>query len=148
MNFFLSRLELRGSYKTNYINIDRIKAKSFIEKFNEDSLKINDNEINITIFGQAFHSLGKLESKDFFLNKNERLFKVTLLGENAIDQGGPYHEIISEMWKDLQSDYLDLFIKTPNNKNNLGDLRDKYVINPDAKKIYIKDLSNLSVNWW
>ena len=134
MKFFLSRLDIRGSYKTNYINIDRIKAKSFIEKFNEDPLKIIDYEINITIFGQVFNSLGKLQSKDFFVNKNERLFKVTLLGENAVDQGGPYHEIISEMCKDLQSDYLDLFIKTPNNKNNLGDLRDKYIINPDANK--------------
>ena len=134
MNFFLSRLDIRGSYSTNYVNINRIKAKSFIKKFNEYSIKIIDYEINITIFGQVFHSLRKLESKYFFLNKNEKLFKVTLIGENAVDQGGPYHEIISEMCKDLQSDYLELFIKTPNNKNNLGDLRDKYIINPDANK--------------
>ena len=42
------------------------------------------------------------------------------------------------MCNDLQSEYLDLFIKTPNNKNNLGDLRDKYIINPDCNKIIHK----------
>ena len=136
INFFLSRLNFSRNYTQYRINIDRIKANSFIEKFklNDSSKKLIDSEINITIFGQALHELEKLKSKDFFLEKNKRLFKVTLLGENAVDEGGPYHEIISEMSKDLQSDYLDLFIKTPNNKNDLGDLRDRYIINPDANK--------------
>ena len=35
------------------------------------------------------------------------------------------------MCDELQSDYLDLFIKTPNNASNLGKLRDKYIINPN-----------------
>ena len=56
-----------------------------------------------------------------------------------IDAGGPYHEIISLMCNELQSDYLDLFIKTPNNKNNLGDMKDKYIINPNAIKIIHKN---------
>jgi len=38
----------------------------------------------------------------------------------------------------LQSDYIDLFIKTPNNKNNIGELRDKYIINPNSNKIIHK----------
>ena len=136
LNFFLSRLNIARNFTQYRINIDRIKANSFIEKFkmNDNSKKFIDSEIDITIFGQVLHALEKLKSKDFFLEKNSRLFKVNLLGENSVDEGGPYHEIISEMSKDLQSDYLDLFIKTPNNKNNLGDLRDRYIINPDANK--------------
>ena len=84
------------------------------------------------------HALEYLKSKDFLLEKNNRLFTVQLIGEKAIDAGGPYHEIISEMCKDLQSNYLDLLIKTPNNKNNLGELRDRYITNPDANKIIHK----------
>ena len=33
----------------------------------------------------------------------------------------------------MQSKYLDLFIKTPNNKNEIGQNRDKYMPNPLAK---------------
>ena len=60
-------------------------------------------------------------------------------GEQAVDAGGPYHETISLMCNELQSDYLDLFIKTPNNKNNLGELRDKYIVNPNANKNIYKN---------
>ena len=38
------------------------------------------------------------------------------------------------MCNELQSDYIDLFIKTPNNNNNLGELRDKFIANPNANK--------------
>ena len=34
---------------------------------------------------------------------------------------------------ELQSNHLDLFIKTPNNKNEIGTLRDKYIPNPKVK---------------
>ena len=134
MKIFLSRLNMDRNTTSYRINVDRIKANLFIEKFNENFKKEIDKELNITIFGQVFHSLEKIKSQNFFLEKNKRLFRVNLIGENAIDEGGPYHDIISEMCKDLQSEYLDLFIKTPNNKNNLGDLRDRYIINPDATK--------------
>ena len=41
------------------------------------------------------------------------------------------------MCQELQSEYLNMFIKTPNNKHEIGLLRDKYIPNPDAKrKIY------------
>ena len=39
----------------------------------------------------------------------------------------------------MQSDYIELFIRTPNNKSENGELRDKYIVNPNAKnKIYLK----------
>ena len=64
--------------------------------------------------------------------KGKKLFNVDLKGERAIDEGGPYHEILSDICDDLQSDYIELFIKTSNNKNNIGDLTDKYIINPNC----------------
>ena len=116
------------------IKVDRYKANSFYDKYNEGSEKKADIELTETIFGQVFHYCEKLDGSKFLLNKGDRLFNVNLIGENAIDVGGPYREIISNMCAELQSNYIDLFIKTPNNENNLGLLRDKYITNPNLNK--------------
>ena len=116
------------------IKVDRFKANNFYDKYNENIDKISDIELKETIFGQIFSQYKTIDGKTFILKKSERLFSVDLVGEQAIDIGGPYHEIISCMCNELQSEYLDLFIKTPNNKNNLGQLRDKYIINPNSYK--------------
>ena len=116
--------------------IDRIKSLNFKEKFNEN--KIPDIYLNETIFGQLFHSLGDLNGKKFLKEKGKKLFKVNLKGEGAIDAGGPYSEVISDICDDLQSDYIELFIKTPNNKYNVGELRDRYIINPNCDNITYK----------
>ena len=126
-------------YDEQYVKIDRFKANNFYDKFNENTEKIPDIELNQTIFGQLFNYFKEIKGKKFRTRKNGRLFRVDLLGEQAIDAGGPYHEVISLMCNELQSDYLDLFVKTPNNKNDLGDLKDKYIVNPNANKnIYKK----------
>ena len=52
------------------------------------------------------------------------------------------------MCNELQSEYLDLFIKTPNNKNNLGESRDKYIINPNANRNIHKKPMNFLENLW
>ena len=65
--------------------------------------------------------------------RDNRLFLVKLSGEGATDYGGPYREILSIANDELQSSYLDLFIKSPNNRNEIGNFRDKYIINPGAK---------------
>ena len=118
------------------INVDRLKAKAFYDKYNENSKKIKDIELKEIIFGQVFHSFekAKINENEFLLNKGDRLFRVNLIGENAIYAGGPYHEVISYMCGELQSNYCDLFIKTPNNLNNSGLLTDKYIPNPNSNK--------------
>ena len=118
------------------INVDRYKAKAFYDKYNENSERIKDNELKEIIFGQVFHSFekAKINDNEFLLNKDDRLFGVNLSGENAIDEGGPYHEVITYMCGELQSNYIDLFIKTPNNEDNVGLLRDKYIPNPNSNK--------------
>ena len=118
------------------ITINRFKALNFKEKFNEN--KKSDIFLSETILGQLFHSLKDLTGKEFLREKGDRLFKVDLEGEQVTDEGGPYSEILSDVCNELQSDYIDLFIKTPNNKNNIGELRDKYIINPSFDNIYQK----------
>ena len=135
--------ELFSKLKRNYgsginVEVDRFKSNTFYDKFNGNPKdRIPDHELNQTIFGQVFQKFGHREAKDFLLKKNERLFTVVLHNEYASDSGGPYHEVISQMCQEIQSEYLNMFIKTPNNKHDIGLLRDKYIPNPDAKrKIY------------
>ena len=139
-NDLLSQIPRKnGEIKT--INIDRFKAKAktFYDKYNESHKKILDFELDETIFGQVFHSMENVDSKEYFLNENKRLFIVRLQGEHATDQGGPYHEVFSNICDELQSDYIDLLIKTPNNKNDYDQLNDKYILNPNwNRKIHYK----------
>ena len=130
-------LEDRQLYynERSVITIDRFKANNFYEKFNESSEKIPDIEFTETIFGQIFQNYKNTNGKKFILQKNERLYTAELLGERAVDAGGPYHETISLMCIELQSNYINLFIKTANNKYNIGELRDKFIVNPDSNEI-------------
>ena len=133
-NELFSKLHRKhGSEKR--VEVDRFKANMFYNKYNENPKnKVPDSELNQTIFGQVFQQFGKTKGEDFLIQKNYRLFIVCLQNEYASDSGGPYHEVISQMCQELQSDYLNMFIKTPNNKHDIGLLRDKYIPNPDAKR--------------
>jgi hypothetical protein len=124
----------RNNEELKTIKVDRFKAKAFYTKYNESYQKFKDIELDETIFGQVFNSLKNMNSKEFFLEKNSRLFRVALVDEHAVDSGGPYHDVISNICEELQSDYLDILIKTPNNKNNYDLLNDKYIINPNSKR--------------
>ena len=133
------------------ITIDRIKANNFKDKYNET--KIPDIQLNETVFGQLFQIFKDTDGKEFLREKGRNLFKVNLGVEGGIDAGGPYREILSDICNDLHSDYIELFIKTPNNKNDIGELRDKYIINPDCDNInhkkafeFIGKLMGLSIS--
>ena len=132
--FYSILLNMEYRFIKKDITIDRLnKALTFKEKFNEN--KIPDIHLSETIFGQLFHSLGDLSGNEFLREKGAKMFRVKLKDERAIDVGGPYSEILSDICDDLQSDYVDLFIKTPNNKYDNGELRDRYIINPNCNNI-------------
>ena len=95
--------------KKIFVVIDRAAAKKFKEK------NILDKDLTKTIFGQLFNVLHDLKAFRFLREKGEKLFEVKLKGELGIDQGGPYREILSDAINELQSDFIDLFITTPNN---------------------------------
>ena len=46
-------------------------------------------QLNEAIFGQVFHYFENINGKYFSLGKEERLFRVDLEGEQAIEEGGP-----------------------------------------------------------
>ena len=116
----------RHKYRYSTIQIDRFKAMKFYEK------KTPDIDFEETIFGQVYQKTKQMKPENFFMDKGGRLFTVALQGEYASDQGGPYHEVISSLCKELSECSLDLFIKSPNNRDDTGALRDKFIINPNA----------------
>jgi len=67
------------------------------------------------------------------------------VGEAAIDVGGPYREAISQICTELQSSALPLLIPSPNQKNDSGQFREKWVLNPSANSIvhYVRILFEL-----
>jgi E3 ubiquitin-protein ligase HERC2 len=130
LNIFNERLDkMKMSINPNEkeLNISRIKAIKFYEKNIVDSLG------EYTIFGQLYNKMKKYTVSKYLCKRDNRLFVVNLTGEGATDYGGPYREVFSTACEELHSNYLDLFIKSPNNKNEIGALRDKYIINPNAK---------------
>ena len=136
LQYFLTFLDNYNykKFKKRKVIIDRFsKATKFKEQYNEN--KIPDINLTETEFGQLFQCIGDLVGKKFLIAKDEKLFYVKFKEEKGIDAGGLYNEVISDICEDLQSDYLELFIKTPNNKNRIGDLMDNYIVNPNCKNI-------------
>ena len=81
----------------------------------------------------------KLKSFKIFKKKeggnNNKMFNVTFVGEASIDAGGPYREALSQICTEMQSSCLPLFIPSPNQKNESGLFREKWIVNPSAKSI-------------
>lgn len=59
-------------------------------------------------------------------------FSVKFKNEEAVDQGGPYSDSISQICKELQSHVLPLLIKSPNQAHHIGLFREKWILNPDS----------------
>ena len=115
------------NYENKEISISRIKANISYKK------NIVDKDLRYTVFSQLFRQMRNYPQKNYLCKKENRLFKIHLIGEGATDLSGVYNEVISIISFELESNYLDLLIKTPNNKNEIGSLRDKYMPNPKAK---------------
>ncbi len=119
-----------SEYICTEIKINRMKTRRFIEKGKPDHTG------EFTVFGQIFQFL-KSKSFKIFKKKdggnNNKMFNVTFIGEASIDAGGPYREALTQACAELQSSALPLFIPSPNQKNESGLFREKWIINPIAK---------------
>ena len=54
------------------------------------------------------------------------------IGEYAIDAGGPYRESLTNMINDLERGVVPLLVKTANNKQNSGELRNCFMLNHES----------------
>ena len=130
----LDKNKISVNFEDEEITISRIKANVFYKK------NILDSDLQYTVFSQLFRKTRGYPLKNYLCKTNNRLFKIRLTGEGATDFSGVYNEIISIISFELESIYLDLFVKTPNNKNEIGTLRDKFMPNPQAKGKIKKDM--------
>jgi E3 ubiquitin-protein ligase HERC2 len=67
------------------------------------------------------------------MRKNDadsQAWRINFIGEGSIDAGGPYRESITNMCDEMMSSFLPLFIPSQNNKNDHGQNRDCWTINP------------------
>ncbi|KAL0239010.1 hypothetical protein PCE1_004701 [Barthelona sp. PCE] len=80
------------------------------------------------IFYQVKSNMASVDDS-VFRNK-ERIFKVSLSGEHAVDAGGVFNEIWSFIADELAAcQRMDLFVKTPNNVDANGPMQDGVVPN-------------------
>lgn len=68
------------------------------------------------------------------LRKNQQPFNVTFKGEQGVDAGGLFRDLLSEMCAELQSDRLPLFLPCPNAQNKVGFTLDKWVPHPGCTR--------------
>lgn len=65
------------------------------------------------------------------INKaDKKAWFVKFIGEFALDQGGLFRESLTELCQELQSSALSILVRTQNNKNSVGENRDKWTLNP------------------
>jgi len=55
---------------------------------------------------------------------------MTFKGEGADDYGGPFRDTLVNIVKELETGVMPLFIKTPNNRNEIGNHRACFILNP------------------
>ena len=102
------------------ITIDRMKAR----------LEDPDPTGMRSIFGQLYTALGsKARSSEIFRGA-ERWWKVNFKHEHVTDAGGAFRETVSNIADDLNSDDTPQCIRTPNQENDEGDVRDAWMPNP------------------
>ena len=89
-----------------------------------------DVQGQFSVFGQVLRCMNQRDNTEF--RNSERVFKVSYKGEGAIDAGGPYNEVLSNICDELQSSYLPLLTSTQNHLNNVGAHRDGWVLNSQA----------------
>jgi len=61
---------------------------------------------------------------------DKKAWFIKFIGEFALDQGGLFRESLTELCMELHSHVLSLLVPTANQRNNVGDNRDKWVLNP------------------
>ncbi|XP_063888404.1 probable E3 ubiquitin-protein ligase HERC1 isoform X2 [Scylla paramamosain] len=81
------------------------------------------------IFTQLARQVVKLKPSD--LRLPSRAWKVKLVGEGADDAGGVFDDTMTEMCHELVTGAVPLLISTPNAISDVGNNRDRFLLNPD-----------------
>lgn len=69
-----------------------------------------------------------------------RAFNVQYKGEPGTDSGGLYRDFLDNISRELMGPCLRLLKRTPNNVSNVGQFREKYILNADANTVQEMEL--------
>lgn len=113
--------------------IDEYSGDTFIKLYinRQAGLDVRNGiskNINRSMIGQFTHYY--MKNKDDFRNKTKP-FYVVFQNENGIDAGGLRRELASELVRDINSERIGLFIKTPNSRNHEGKYQECMIPSPD-----------------
>ena len=135
MKMFDNSIENSGfssTYDAPNVTVSRRKALMFA-----DSGKV-DHAGTQSLFGQIMSEIHEDDSSESMaaFQKTDvevKCFECKFLGEGGIDAGGLFRDALVDISKELQSDVLPLLTKTPNNKNDSGNFRECFILNPHAR---------------
>ena len=105
----------------------------------EENVMKNDKQGKMTIFGQVCREIseGKPDFENFRIsgeNPNHSCMKIKFKNERAVDIGGPFREVITNMVKEIETDKRLSLFKPSRTQNGL------YVINEGANDEYQLEL--------
>ncbi|KPA76362.1 hypothetical protein ABB37_07709 [Leptomonas pyrrhocoris] len=106
------------------LSVNRRKALTVVR---DPSASIT-RRLRDSLFGQVYQLLSTKAAVLFTTNK--KMWTVAFYGEGADDVGGPYRECLTQMCTELMSGSLTLFLPSANMANELGEVRDAFVVNP------------------
>jgi E3 ubiquitin-protein ligase HERC2 len=89
-----------------------------------------DVEGRFSLFSQAMRQL--MTQPNSNLMRHSQLWSTVFVGEKAQDAGGPYNESWSAFAQEIQTTDLPMFIRSQNNRGNVGVGRDMWIPNPSA----------------
>eukprot|EP01047_Picozoa_sp_COSAG01_P008865 COSAG01_NODE_357_length_18296_cov_18.974615_10_plen_661_part_00 len=119
------------------VQIDRSLAAGMGPSSNGGSSTHTDggasNNEQSSILYQVFRQLGDFAERPDVFRGSQQWFTVALVGEHASDAGGVFRETMSNISSDLMSQRTPLFIPTPNQREEVGDLRDMWMPNPGCE---------------
>lgn len=110
---------------------ERLRLGLITAKEKEDHLftKAHDQFLRVS---PAFLRPFKPKGTDPYLS-----FTVNFKGENVMGEAGPYRQFFTDISRELDPAYsLGLFIPSPNNRNESGEFKSKWMVNPKANSTY------------
>ena len=169
-NFWLNSVKLHISEEimnftasvrdhTPKVSIERLtKEKEIIIEKRSEGRKIMKKEHDDKNYSliQAFKQMGEISPSLLRPQKPKGTepfisFEIVFKGEHVMGEGGPYRQFFSDISAELQPVFtthqeqtdnkrLNLFISSPNRVNDIGDFREKFVINPSKKTSFYLQL--------
>lgn len=115
---------LPTDYSTPSIEMNTLDIKKWY-----DTKKV-DNKGQYTMFGKIFQKMREKSYQICRIQASTNYGWYSYFTNEGYQNSGTFRKSLTQMCEELHSEYLPLFIPSPNNKKKEGKLQDAWVINP------------------